>query len=525
MVAATDPHVPIPGSERRPAPDARRVSPVNPEERVTVSVQVRRKAGAQLTNLAQLGATRPRDRQRPDRAAQATEHAADQADLGLVEQFAKRHGLKKEGFIPPRTLQFSGTAQQMSEAFGTQLSVYEHQGDTYRGREGHVCVPRNLVGVVERVSGLTTRQLAQPRLRQRLRETSSFQPSKIAQLYNFPADADGSGTCIGIIELGGGYQQSDLDMFFQGMGLTTPTVVDVGVDGATNDYGPDPRADAEVALDIQIAGAVAPGAKIAVYFAPNTEQGFIDAVNAAVFDTDNRPSVLSISWGADEDTSWTTAGRNGLDVAFTNAATAGVSVLAAAGDNGSNDSVGDGLAHCDFPASDPFVIACGGTTLQTDDIGQPTSEIVWNDGFGDATGGGVSLVFPPPSWQADSGIPANVNDGTTFGRGLPDITGDADPNTGYDVVVGGSWTVVGGTSAVAPLYAGLFARIIGQVGFPLGFVTPYLYFVGSNGSNVFYDVSTGDNSVPPAPGYNADVGWDACSGLGRIDGTQLLSVV
>jgi kumamolisin len=171
------------------------------------------------------------------------------------------------------------------------------------------------------------------------------------------------------------------------------------------------------------------------------------------------------------------------------------------------------------------VIACGGTTLQADAVGRPTSETVWNDGFGDATGGGISLVFPVPSWQSDAGLPANVNDGTTFGRGLPDVTGDADPNTGYDVVVDGNWTVVGGTSAVAPLYAGLFARIIGQVGYPLGFITPYLYSVGANGSNIFYDVAAGDNAAAPAPGYSAGPGWDACSGLGRIDGAQLLAVV
>ncbi|MCC5480961.1 S53 family peptidase [Streptomyces barringtoniae] len=523
MVLVTDPSLPIPGTERRQPPNASRVGPADPDEPIMVSVQVRRKANTGLTNLARLGAKRPRDRQQADRAAQLQEQAADKAELELVEQFAKAHGLKKSGFLPPRTLQLSGTARQMNEAFDTQLIKYErpHVGP-YRSREGHLRVPRHVAGVVERVSGLTTHPLARPLLRQRPRDAASYLPTQIAQMYDFPGAADGAGASIGIIELGGGYAQQDLDTFFQALGLQAPNVVAVSVDGAANNFGMDSGADTEGTLDIQVAGAVAPEATITVYFAPNTEQGFIDAVNTAVFDTQNRPSVLSTSWGAAEDAAWAPAGLNGLNAGFTSAATAAVSTLAAAGDNGSNDNVNDGLAHCDFPASDPYVIACGGTTLQGDG-GQPKTEAVWNDGFGDATGGGISRVFALPSWQTGAGVPPNVNDHTTYGRGLPDVAGDADPNTGYDVVVRNGWTVVGGTSAVAPLYAGLFAQIIGQVGFPLGFITPWLYSLGPNG--VVYDIDTGDNTAPPAPGYIAGAGWDACSGLGRIDGAQLLAAV
>jgi kumamolisin len=168
------------------------------------------------------------------------------------------------------------------------------------------------------------------------------------------------------------------------------------------------------------------------------------------------------------------------------------------------------------------VIACGGTTLQVDDSGALAGEVVWNDGFSGATGGGVSDVFPLPAWQAQAGVnvPPSVNDGVSAGRGVPDVTADADPGTGYDVIVDGGPMAIGGTSAVAPLYAGLLAVIISAVHFPLGYITPYLYSL--NGTNVFVDIMSGNNQIPAAPGYSAGVGWDACSGLGRIDGSNLL---
>jgi kumamolisin len=525
MPAATD-RLLLPGSKRQAMSDARRLGPANPAERLTVSIQVRRRPDAPpLPDLAALGAQRPRDRERPDRESLAATHGADPADLAKVEDFARQYGLQvEESSAERRTILLSGTVDQMNQAFGVELSRYEYPGGTYRSREGHVRIPRHLQGVIERVSGLTDRPLARPLVRFRPRNVLNFPASRIAQLYNFPAGSDGSGVCIGIIELGGGYSQRDLDTYFGSVGLSTPDVVAVSVDGAANNYGDPSGADAEVELDIEVAGTIAPGATIAVYFAPNTEQGFIDAINVAIHDQ-NAPSVISISWGAPEDGGWTTAGLNGMDAAFAAAAAAGITVLAAAGDNGSNDGVNDGQAHCDFPASDPYVIACGGTTLQVDDSGALAGEVVWNDGFSGATGGGVSDVFPLPAWQAQAGVnvPPSVNDGVSAGRGVPDVTADADPGTGYDVIVDGGPMAIGGTSAVAPLYAGLLALIISAVHFPLGYITPYLYSL--NGTNVFVDIVSGNNQIPAAPGYSAGVGWDACSGLGRIDGSNLLANV
>lgn len=514
-------HVIVVGSERPARSDARLVGPADANERLTVTVEVRQRPDAPpQPDLAALGAQRPRERKRIDRAAVAASYAADPEDLAKVAEFAKEYNLTVEGSsADQRTVHLSGSVEQMNKAFGVQLNAYEYPSGTYRSREGHVLVPRALSDVIKRVSGLTNRPLARPHVQVRPLEVTNFDAGQIGQIYDFPTGVDGTGTCIGIIELGGGYSQSDLDTYFASLQLATPNVVAVSVDGAVNTYG-DP-ADGEVELDIEVAGSIAPGATIAVYFAPNTEQGFIDAITTATFDTTNNPTVLSISWGAPEDAGWTAAGLSGMDSAFATAAAFGITVLAASGDNGSNDNVYDGVAHCDFPASDPYVLACGGTTLQVNPD-ETVDEIVWdNPGFGWATGGGVSDRFGLPSWQAGKGVPMSVNDGVSVGRGVPDVAADADPHTGYKVVVDGTWAVEGGTSAVAPLYAGLFALLNQSFGFPLGFITPFIYSLYE--TNAFVDVTRGTNQIYPAPGYSAGAGWDACSGLGRINGKNLLA--
>src|SRR5262249_48332376 len=164
----------------------------------------------------------------------------------------------------------------------------------------------------------------------------TFTPLDLAAAYGFPA-GDGTGECIGIVELGGGHTAADLNAYFAGLGIQPPQVVAVSVDNATNAPVGDPNsADGEVMLDIEVAGAIAPRAKIAVYYAPNTERGFIDAISTAAHDQVNRPSVLSISWGAPEE-SWTQQGRTVMNSAFIDAGNLGVTVLVASGDDGSTD--------------------------------------------------------------------------------------------------------------------------------------------------------------------------------------------
>ena len=265
-------------------------------------------------------------------------------------------------------------------------------------------------------------------------------------------------------------------------------------------------------LDIEVAGAIAPAAKIVVYFAPNTDQGFLDAITTAVHDSANQPSVISISWGSAE-SNWTSQAMTNFDDAFQAAAAIGVTVCAASGDNGSSDGVNDGKNHVDFPASSPFALGCGGTTLQASNE-KIVSETVWNDlPSGGATGGGVSEVFPLPTWQAGFNVPAPAVQGG--GRGVPDVSGDADPNTGYNILVDGETAVFGGTSAVAPLWAGLVARINQKAGKPIGFLNPLIYRQGVEASG-FHDVAKGNNGA-----FIAAKGWDPCTGLGTPDGVQL----
>jgi kumamolisin len=320
--------------------------------------------------------------------------------------------------------------------------------------------------------------------------------------------------------LGGGYTTSDLKTYFTGLGLKTqPKVTAISVDGGKNTPGG--AADAEVELDVEVIGSIAPGAKIAVYFAPNTDQGFLDAVTDAVHDSVHKPSVVSISWGQSED-DWTAQARTAMNTALQDAATLGVTVTIASGDNGSTDGAGDGALHVDFPASSPFALACGGTTLAGTGS-KISSEVVWNETASQegATGGGVSNAFALPSYQSKVGVPANPE--TEFvGRGVPDVAGNADPVTGYRVRVDKQNVVVGGTSAVAPLWAALIALINQKLGTPVGFLNPKIYPLGET---VFHDITSGNNDDSGLGQYSAKAGWDACTGLGSPNGAALLSAL
>ena len=265
-------------------------------------------------------------------------------------------------------------------------------------------------------------------------------------------------------------------------------------------------------LDIEVIGAIAPQANIAVYFAPNTDAGFLDAVTTAIHDTTNKPSVISISWGSAEST-WTDQSMTAMDDAFQAAATLGVTICIASGDSGSSDGVTDGGDHVDFPASSPYALACGGTTLKAGKTAI-TSEVVWNDGSqGGAGGGGVSTFFALPTWQSD--LQTTGADGATkplTKRGVPDVAGDADPETGYDVRIDGTDTVIGGTSAVAPLWSGLLARINQLAGKSVGYLQPVLY----QNPQALRDITQGNNGD-----FYASTGWDACTGLGSPNGQDV----
>jgi kumamolisin len=505
------------GSSRQPSAHPR-VGDVDPGERSFVTVYLRPRPGASLDWVDDESGRPPGQRRRLSRAELEEGHGADPGDVEAVTRFAAEHGLAV-GDVDRgrRRMVLEGTVGDLAAAFGTQLSNHQApDGTVYRARQGSLTVPSGIGAAVTGVFGLDLR----PQTRTHFRVlagpgTAAYTPPQVAALYHFPSGAPAATQVVGLIELGGGYQQSDIDSYFSGLGVPRPTVKAVSVDGATNSPGNPNGPDGEVGLDIEVAGGVAPGVTVVVYFAPNTDQGFLDAVSAAVHDSANHPTVISISWGGPE-SSWTSQAMNQMESVFTEAASLGVTVTVAAGDNGSGDGVTDGLAHVDFPASAPHALACGGTRLEGSGT-TISSEVVWNDEpSGGATGGGISAVFPVPSYQSGAGVPPSANPGGGTGRGVPDVAGDADPQTGYQVLVDGQSLVVGGTSAVAPLWAGLIALINASLGTPVGFLQPRLYTAGPEGA--MRDITSGSNGA-----YSAGPGWDACTGLGSPNGGDLLA--
>ena len=548
---ANEPRVVLDGSERSAIPGAQDVGPVVPDERIELTIRVRpAKPGAvavatsRATALA--SAATPGQRGYLSRPQLRAAGGADPAEIGQVEAFARDHRLEVlVSEVAERRIVIAGSAARLSAAFGVALRRYEVAGRTFRGRTGPVTIPASLQGIVEGVFGLDDRPQASPHFRifdpgdggrsagsgdwpgdPAARPTGAFRPAKvveqsftpaqIAHLYDFVTGIDGTGESIALIELGGGLRPADLDLYFKALGIPRPSVTTVSVDGGRNDPTTPDSADGEVMLDIEVAGSVAPGATIVVYFAPNTDRGFLDAVTKAVHDTTHNPSVISISWGGAE-SAWTTQAMRAMDQAFAEATLLGVTVTCASGDNGCGDRVGDGRAHADFPASSPNVLACGGTRIVGSAM-KITDERAWNDGTrGGSSGGGISDVFDPPPYQAGANLPKSANPGERVGRGVPDVAGDASPASGYAVRVDGRDMVIGGTSAVAPLYTGLVALLNQKLGRPVGFLNPSLYGAAAE---AIQDITEGNNGA-----YVAGIGWDACTGLGRIDGTRLLAAL
>jgi kumamolisin len=517
--------VELKNSARAEMPGARNIGPADPNERIEVTVILRRaSAPSAFPSTDRLGATPPSNRVHLSREAFAAQHGASEDDIAKIRAFATRYGLEVVSERPDRRSVFlAGTAQALSKAFGVQLNRYQSEKTTYRGRTGTIQIPADLEGIIEGVFGLDNRPQAQPHFRRRKDAAGgvrahaagiSYSALEVAQAYNFPAQTDGTGQCVAILELGGGYKPADLTQYFSGLKISPPKITTIPVDGGANSPTGDPDGpDGEVELDIEVVGAVAPAAQLAVYFTTNTDKGFLDALTTAVHDATNRPSIISISWGGPE-SSWTQQAMNSFSSACQDAATMGVTVLAASGDNGSTDGSANNQPTVDFPASSPYVLGCGGTRLSLSGT-KITSEVAWNElasGEG-ATGGGVSGFFAIPTYQQQAGVPKSPSG--FVGRGVPDVSGDADPATGYNVIVDGSATVIGGTSAVAPLWAGLLARINQSLGKNVGYINPMLYAAKSEAT--FHDITSGSNGT-----YTAGPGWDACTGNGTPDGTALL---
>ncbi|MCW2872486.1 S53 family peptidase [Actinacidiphila oryziradicis] len=510
----------LPGSDRALVVGARPVGAVDDAEPIEITLVLRRRAEIPIDLVEGLETITPEEL--------ADRYGADPADVDLVLRTAEQHGLRVTEANPAaRRVRIAGTYGELRAVVEPQSLEWVESPDPHTGapvrhrhRGGSLRIIADWQHVVVGVLGLDDRPQARSHLRRHAKSAAatSYTPLDLATVYRFPQGTDGTGQTLAILELGGGFTQRDLDQYFAGLSITpAPSVVAAGVDGGANTPQGDPNsADGEVLLDIEVAGALASGAHQIVYFAPNTDQGFVDALTTAVHTTPT-PAAVSISWGSNED-SWTAQGRNAFNQGLSDAAALGVTVCVAAGDNGSGDGATDGTAHTDFPASSPYALACGGTRLDADPTtGTVASETVWNSN-GAGTGGGVSDVFPLPAWQKSVGVPPGST-GVT-GRGVPDVAAVADPATGYEVFVDGQRQVIGGTSAVAPLWAALTCRLVQALGHRLGLLQPLLYPGAAPGTTGpgFRDITKGGNGA-----YKAAPGWDACTGLGVPDGTALLN--
>jgi len=523
-------------SHRHARVGAKRTSAADPNEMLSVSVRIRRRSDAPtLPDPASLAVTSHREKRYISREDFATHYGASQDDLDKIAAFAATNGLAVvESSIPRRTMVLKGTVAQMSKAFAVDLGMYETADEKYRGREGPIHLPSGLIGIVEGVFGLDNRKMAHPHVRISEKATVDISPAQaivpltppqVAQLYGFPTAPNASGQTIGIFEFGGGYKPSDVQLFYNSLHLAVPSITPVSILGQGN--SPDnSNYTTETLLDIGVAGSVATGAKLAVYFAPWTEQGWVDIVTTAIHDTVNKPSVISISYGWPENETagnltWSQAAINAVDTTFQEAAAIGVTILVSSGDSGSGCGMGDGKAHVEYPGSDPYVTCVGGTSI-SNVSGLSFKEDVWNDNG--ITGGGISDIFVapnyPPVWQNWANLPGSANDGHK-GRGIPDIAGNADELSGYTLFQNGVRIgPVGGTSAAAPLYAGLAALMNAGLGEPVGYLNPNLYAMPY--SYVFRDINDGQsNASGGAPGYKSGPGWDACTGLGGVNGTAL----
>lgn len=533
----------LPGSIRNPMAGASIVREANVDDVIDVTIYgATPLSAANLPDPAAFSLDPPKRRKylSPDQVNQIM--SAKPENMAEIHEFVEGCGLQA---VPRpecrRSIVARGPIGKFQEAFGTRLSIWQHETGIYRGRTGFLNVPGHLRHKIQGAFGLDNRRIgysylrkaSSPALGRSITMPRPFLPTDFANLYNFPKGFDGSGQTVAILAFngaigetgfsaGGGFDEEILRGFFESeLKLTLPSISTVVVQGPGNSPNLNDPSDAsgEIMLDLTMVGAIVPGARIVVYFSEFTEQGWVNVMNRVV--QDHGPTIISCSYGnpetsrsADPQSIWSNGAIIQVNQAFQMAALKGMTILCASGDNGSSDGERSSLAHADFPASSPWVTGCGGTRL----VGESgkLKESVWNDGPGSAGGGGISDLFPLPDYQRNIGVPASVNPGHVIGRGIPDVAGDGDPVTGVTVPqMEGPPQPIGGTSAVAPLWAGLVARMNQAISAPVGFMNPFLYQHCASG--VLNDITVGNNGR-----YRAAKGWDCCTGLGTPDGEKLL---
>ncbi len=454
--------------------------------------------------------------------------APTQEDYDTVIAYAKELGLTVVGTHPNRILlNVSGSAQSIEAAFEIKLNMYQQKntGRKFYAPDNEPQVPDAIASIINGIVGLDNSAVWRTHNRRQeiSKETlnastsSSFPsgpggglaPSDIKTAYNLNGvSANGSGQTIALFELGS-YLASDITAYASHFGLPAPNLTNILVDGGSG-RGIDP----EVTLDIELALALAPQSHIYVYEGPPSGQGVLDIYNRIA--SDNIAKQMSICWVLGEDESGTLQAENAI---FQQMAAQGQSVYAGAGDRGAYADGGTALV-VDDPAAQPYVVGVGGTSLTVNaNTGAWESEVVWNNGPGQASGGGVSGVWPIPSWQTNvSTVHSKTN------RNVPDVSLNADVS-GYSIYYDGQWSIFGGTSCATPLW-GAFTALVNQqrqaTQMPtVGFANPILYAIGTASSQYamdFHDITTGNNFY-----YQAGPGYDNASGWGSFNGANLFA--
>ncbi|HUN26747.1 MAG TPA: protease pro-enzyme activation domain-containing protein [Steroidobacteraceae bacterium] len=543
-MASTVAYAALSGSEHAKPRGHKDLGDCKPGQEISVTVVLRRRrGGASAKPPARSAAAFPQI----SRARFLRTLGSHAEDMRAVSAFAKAHGLSViESHPARRSVRLRGTIAAINAAFRVRLRDFQGPRGRYRSHKGRAFLPKSLAtGIVQAVLGLDTRPVpAKHYAKHYAKRTASradppntrgLTPQQAAALYEFPS-GDGAGQTIGIYEMATsegppGYAMADVTATMRAFGgdLAVPKPIDVSIDGTENSGQSDP----ETLLDITVSGAIAQRAKIAVYFTGESTENITHALQRMIHPGagDPVPTILSISygWGLDDGSpdNLTAQEIAVIDDLFQDAATLGISVLVSSGDSGAKVE-SNTQAQTSFPATDPWVLACGGSTIG--EVSGPSfDEYVWNDTFGQnsgATGGGISPHFPVPSYQAPLEPPKNIVSGRP-GRGIPDVAGNASPNSGYPQVIAGEGSENGGgTSAVAPLYAGLLARINANLGRSVGFINPQLYqYAGSLCRDIAGPPGPTNNSYDRVKGYPAGVGWNACTGFGSLKGTALQSVL
>lgn len=523
------------GSELRHRHDARPLGKADEAERFKVTIVLRRRPGAPpIPDARHFLRTPPLERRRLSESEFAARYGAEPEEIERVADFAHRHGLTvDEANAARRTVIVSGTVRQFNASFNVELHNYEHEVrrsrrseprvEVYRSYDGFIHVPADLAEIIVGVFGLDNRRITK-RNAADPPNTNPIPMTTMPSLYGFPSNL-AAGQTIAIFSEGG-FLASDIAANFPS---NPPSVLSIAVDAPNGGY-----ADGETTQDIFISASVAPGAQVAVYFTTYSQQGWVDLLARVIHPSPGDPicSVLSSSfYVSDGDdaaslllegipTSWITA----VSQIFEDAAIQNVTICIASGDTGAQSKLFDGKAHVQYPGSDPFVLAVGGTTIGNI-VGTSCDEWAWNDNTG-ASGGGISDYFPQPGYQVDANVPVSVNDGHR-GRGVPDVAANASPNSGYPFILNGlPGAIANGTSASAPLWAGLIAVLNAALGESVGFINPVIYALNGAGfRDIVAEPGAADNSFSGVHGYPVTVRWDAVTGWGSPRGLVLLTAL